>query len=570
MLSRGVRLTTNSITFQNQALTLIDFDRKIEDLCKNMTPTIFQILDCTFTTIKRDILMCMAYALNEHESITVLYLCGLALDDDDVDALYKRGAFDNLIYLDLSGNRITDRGAKILYNVLSSHYHLRFIEVSGNPIGVEGTDALNRTTAIRDDLPICLDPYVIDSNENIHIVSSDQSITFQNQALEVDDFDRLIKDSCDRTKPVIFQILDCTFASMKSYIIGCMVSALNEHESITILNLCGLALTDDDVDYLFHWGAFYNLTQLDLSRNNITDKGAKILSNVLRTHHHLRSIEVGGNPIGFDGIEALRAAAAGEMCISFHIDESSDQDLIMFQNMELTRSEFLATADARETPTIISLTNCIFPTGKRYFLETMTDVLHRKKSIDTLILSGLGLDDMDVKYLCDHEAFTHLIGLNLSNNNIGYEGSKALCEVLKRYPKLCRICLESNPINEATIIALKTVIKSTNPLLSLDLGDDQSLYATNTREKSLDLGDDQSLYATNTREKNIGMDISPPAANDTNLDDRLCQICYVEERSYVLVSCGHTICETCMNRMKKDKNCPFCRAEITSRMRIFL
>ena len=49
-----------------------------------------------------------------------------------------------------------------------------------------------------------------------------------------------------------------------------------------------------------------------------------------------------------------------------------------------------------------------------------------------------------------------------------------------------------------------------------------------------------------------------------------CRICYVRNKTHVLVPCGHSMCELCVGRCQRRKQCFVCRGEPTSVLIIFV
>ena len=48
-----------------------------------------------------------------------------------------------------------------------------------------------------------------------------------------------------------------------------------------------------------------------------------------------------------------------------------------------------------------------------------------------------------------------------------------------------------------------------------------------------------------------------------------CPICCNDDVSYVLIPCGHTICEHCLGLMSSSR-CPHCRSTIQNKVKFFL
>ena len=54
------------------------------------------------------------------------------------------------------------------------------------------------------------------------------------------------------------------------------------------------------------------------------------------------------------------------------------------------------------------------------------------------------------------------------------------------------------------------------------------------------------------------------------LEERKCKICLVNEQNIVLISCGHLICESCVQNLDQyQKKCPICRARFTRYVNIY-
>ena len=54
------------------------------------------------------------------------------------------------------------------------------------------------------------------------------------------------------------------------------------------------------------------------------------------------------------------------------------------------------------------------------------------------------------------------------------------------------------------------------------------------------------------------------------LEERKCKICLVNEQNIVLISCGHLICDSCVQNLDQyQKKCPICRARFTRYVNIY-
>ena len=82
-------------------------------------------------------------------------------------------------------------------------------------------------------------------------------------------------------------------------------------------------------------------------------------------------------------------------------------------------------------------------------------------------LDNSNITDAKTNKLCNAlEKNTHALSLDLSNNNLGDAGAKALCAVLSTgaAPDLIDLCLRDNPIGEEGLKAIKDLEKSRKSL----------------------------------------------------------------------------------------------------------
>jgi len=69
--------------------------------------------------------------------------------------------------------------------------------------------------------------------------------------------------------------------------------------------------------------------------------------------------------------------------------------------------------------------------------------------------------------------------------------------------------------------------------------------------------------------KNSSKDLKSPEEELQQLkDQRLCKVCFVEERNVAFLPCGHLIC--CVNCVPSLKDCPYCRQPITGTLKTFM
>ncbi|CAF3923642.1 unnamed protein product [Rotaria magnacalcarata] len=266
----------------------------------------------------------------------------------------------------------------------------------------------------------------------------------------------------------------------------CVRSEENKHATLQISS------TDGIVHAIFYP---ITLTQLDLSRNQITDIGAQHIANAFRTHTNLETLDLSQNRIGNDGAQYLFDALKenkiitnlklegniGSYCtaVSTAILIKSNKQTHAKMNLKATKigndeTRFLADAlENNKTITELNLSNNeIGDIGAQYLAHALRD----NKTLTSLIF---GCDyrnneeekclDIDWMFICDIISNETLTLLDLSGNEIGNTGAQHFATALQKNQTLTILNLESNRVQDDGMKYLAKVLENNKTLKRLDL-----------------------------------------------------------------------------------------------------
>ncbi|ORZ27552.1 hypothetical protein BCR44DRAFT_1455572 [Catenaria anguillulae PL171] len=258
-------------------------------------------------------------------------------------------------------------------------------------------------------------------------------------------------------------------------------------------------LTDDYLDILIIPFAGKDfLTTLDLSYNQITDKGGAILAKWLRTTQTLRELILASNSLGPGAGSVLSESLTVNTTLTTldlsHNNLGNDGGMAvagMLQvNTTLTRLR-LARCDL-SLPALIALCTVLHhnrtlrsldisdnsggvqhraPSLHSDFVRHLSHMLAANKSLADLSLAKLGIDDYD---MAQHlgpalAAATSLESLDLSSNRIMQDGATVLAATLVSHPSLQTVRLSHNTLTSLGLGSLVRMLKDNTVLASLYL-----------------------------------------------------------------------------------------------------
>ncbi|MBS4171620.1 MULTISPECIES: hypothetical protein [unclassified Neochlamydia] len=177
----------------------------------------------------------------------------------------------------------------------------------------------------------------------------------------------------------------------------------------------------------------YSLTKLDLSLNEISNKGASALAQALECNSSLTEFDLRQNDISNQGVSALAQA----------LEHNSSLAELNLGDNKISKEGASALAQALERNS--SLTK----------LELWNNMIGKEGT--TALAQVLASN-------------TSLIALNLRSNHIGNEGANALAKALAKNSSLAKLDLSLNQINSKGASALAQALEPNSSLAELNLG----------------------------------------------------------------------------------------------------
>jgi len=83
-------------------------------------------------------------------------------------------------------------------------------------------------------------------------------------------------------------------------------------------------------------------------------------------------------------------------------------------------------------------------------------------------------------------------------------------------------------------------------------------------------GYDYIRMLINSRGNSPIKESSNKSASKSTREGILCKICFTNNINVVLIPCGHSLCNNCVDRLSASKQCPFCRASYISKNNLYV
>eukprot|EP01012_Entosiphon_sulcatum_P034917 TRINITY_DN4432_c0_g1_i2.p1 TRINITY_DN4432_c0_g1~~TRINITY_DN4432_c0_g1_i2.p1 ORF type:complete len:912 (+),score=193.61 TRINITY_DN4432_c0_g1_i2:568-3303(+) len=231
-----------------------------------------------------------------------------------------------------------------------------------------------------------------------------------------------------------------------------------------------------------------HITELDVSRNQIGNKGAEVLGEQIRKNKAITSLDMSYNEIGIDGAEALAFTFKGNTTVR-SLDLSNNRLLdeggraieqMMYENPSITTVK----VDGNHISATIqrAIANAALLNGqpqecKRLLLDALANKIVPQIDFSNLETIAVGsitaprlLDDNSVDcivYCLVNNPFIER--LDLSNNAITSTGCKALAELLHKNNGIRVVRLANNKVSDDGVSALIDVLRLNHQLTELNL-----------------------------------------------------------------------------------------------------
>ena len=377
-----------------------------------------------------------------------LYLIGCSIDDNAVSILAKCLKQDtkfNLNILDLSCNRIGDKGAVSLAESTKYCLKLRRLNLSLNRIGDVGAMAVASATKC---LVYLCGNSITNTNDILHQVSGHNvdfhTFTFSGYS-GVKSLLHFIEESsvidsnalCELSTRTVRCYSDVHILDIRSNNISC-------HGAIA-LSSC--------LKYFTH------LKELDISYNNIGAQGAIAIASSLISGH-LHKLNISDNGISNSGIRAI--ADTLKHCVNLiELDISKN---VMGNDGAIALAEALK-CHGRLHKLDISY-NHVGSDGA----NAIADALNHCSHLEELIVSHNNFGEDGAcsigRSFCYYAQCLHK--LDISYNNIGSKGCKAVAKALRHCVNIKDLNVACNSIDDVDVIVLADVLKNCD-LHTLDI-----------------------------------------------------------------------------------------------------
>ena len=313
--------------------------------------------------------------------------------------------------------------------------------------------------------PDSLTPVVLERHEEHGAIISLNSLHWLFEA-------RCINIYCDLVRNVTSLQYNSRYASMAPFDCFVLGYALS-HITFTghwEIDMIRCHVDDECVEMLASGANFMSstglkvvrITKLDLFRNNITDRGAATLAEMLKENRTLQQLAVGGNSIGDGGATAL-----AEM-----LKENKTLQQLDVSGNSIGVGGATALAEMlKENKTLQQLDvsgNSIGVGGA----TALAEMLKENKTLQQLDVSdnsiGVGGATALAEMLKENKTLQQL---DVSDNSIGDGGATALAEMLKENKTLQQLDVSDNSIGDGGATALAEMLKENKTLQQLDVSD---------------------------------------------------------------------------------------------------
>jgi Ran GTPase-activating protein (RanGAP) involved in mRNA processing and transport/Flp pilus assembly protein TadD len=341
----------------------------------------------------------------------------------------------SVIDIDLSDNNLTDDSLKILAETLEGNQSITKLNLQKNNLTNLGARSLIKAFEVNQ----IITEVNIEGNEvSDSFIKKINELTARNKKLFVDlEQLKILQKRAQREA----ELSDCS---------------LNN-------DLSDRNLSAEDLEIIVLRAARQNNlpANINLADNEIGDKGAIILSALLRTDASTKILDVEDNGITDLGATAIfEALAANSSLNGLNIGSnqiSSKAVLALSDTLEVSNS--LLELD-------LSNNNLGHKALKSFFITLGTN-----ESVIKLNLSGNNLGNQGSVDLGNAlESNDALQDLNLANNNIGNKGVKAIARALEINHFINKLSLEANNVGAEGISFLAQLLSENKTITELDLG----------------------------------------------------------------------------------------------------
>ena len=381
-----------------------------------------------------DDLMC------SHNNCAELYLTGCGIDDNTVSILSKFLKQDNLNILDLSCNRIGDKGAVSLAESIKYCLKLTRLNLSLNRISDVGAMAVASATKC---LVYLCGNYITNTNDILQHVSGNNVYV---------DFHTLTFSGCGIGDSGVESLLHLIEESN-------VIDSKAELSTKTVQCYSSLHVLDISSNNISYHGViglscclkhFPYLKELNISSNSIGAQGVVAIASCLSAHLH--TLNISNNGISSSGAKAI--ADAPNYCVNV-------VELDISLNL-MSDNDAIALAEVLKHYTKLCKLNISYNNIAIKGANAIADALNQCIHLEELRVSHNNFGEIGACFIA--RSFRHyarcLHKLDISYNNINSKGCKAVAEALQHCVNIKELNVACNSIDDADVIALADVLKN--------------------------------------------------------------------------------------------------------------
>lgn len=373
-----------------------------------------------------------------------LQLSGLGVGSNCMGILINLiAANPNFVWIDLSLNRIGDKGIEVLCRYITQDAPFIYLDLRSNGIGIQGSTTLFNA--------LCM---------NTHITNLDFSTINGIERNRIGTEGCLALANFLRKNQTIsnLNLAMCGITAEGCRAIG---MSLPLNNSLTHLDLTANRFGSLGSDYLFSQkNSFASLTTLILSRNALDDDATEALCKQVETSKTIRHLNLSYNNLGkrflnqlYDSLINGQSSLESLNLSSNHFDHDATKSLHLIVR-DFTIKHFDFSYNILSTKVI----------------SDIVSAAERNESLTSLNLTETHLNDNGAKHIASMiESHPNLQKLILAQNKITDDGGYPIATALAHNTALSHLSLSDNELKDKTADAILTSLQTNKTIFDIDV-----------------------------------------------------------------------------------------------------
>lgn len=389
---------------------------------------------------------------------------------------------------DMQDSGIGEKSAKAIGEILSYNENFAYIILGKNMLGDEG--CLNITKGLKKNLTIVYldlssNSLTPEGSEKImKVLSSYGSLAGLNiSSYEGLHRNRVCHSGANGLKCLLTKSLTISYINVARTSIGdglkIIIEPLKASMSLTSLDLC-----DNNIGNLYLEGFLRSLEtscviDLNISANNICNKGAEYVGNYLSKNPTLEKLNIANSGIKTKGARKVFESLSNNSHLKILLMQGNllnnglSEEMVMSLAVNMTLEELDLSGCMIKNSGVVVVAECLTRNRKIKILrlsgngigdgclEELSVSFTNNKSLKTIDLSCNKIKDTGAKFLArglkDNISIEEI---NLKENSIKDEGGNHLANSIKLNPNIIRINLDLNKINSKCLAGIKENINA--------------------------------------------------------------------------------------------------------------